>query len=314
MKLKSINPADQSIVGEVETSTSKDIKEAVEAARHSFRDWKKTTVQRRISAVEEFRREVARQKKTLARFITLEMGKPYAEALNEISFAQAYLKYYIQQGPRLLREKTLSRRRSAWSKVVREPVGVSAVITPWNFPILMSIWGLIPNLIAGNTLVFKPSEQTPICGQKVASLLQGSSFPRGVVNIVQGDGRVGSSLVDAQVDLVWFTGSSRVGREIFVKCGQKFIRCLLELGGSSPAIVLKDADIDRTLNNVYAYRFFNCGQVCDAVKRLFVHQTIFKDFVRRLTERARRARVGSQAGAECTVRATRIRLMMADAH
>jgi acyl-CoA reductase-like NAD-dependent aldehyde dehydrogenase len=176
--------------------------------------------------------------------------------------------------------------------VAHEPIGVVAVVNPWNIPFGNAVWGIMPNLIAGNTVVFKHSEHTPLCGQEIMDIFKKVGLPDGVVDVVHGDGKVGGMLIDSDVDLVWFTGSTKVGQEIYEKCVKKFIRCVLELGGSSPAIVMDDADLDNTLENIYSGRFYNCGQVCNAIKRLFVHKKIYREFVDVLVEKVSQTKVG----------------------
>jgi len=294
--LASINPADQSTVGEVPLATKNDVIQAVSKAKEHYLRWKEYSVTDRIPYVEKLAREMENRKEKMARLISQEMGKPRQEAANEIQFALNFLRYYIQESPKILADEVLAQSDKGLNRVVHEPVGVCGVITPWNFPALMSIWGIMPNIIAGNTVVYKPSENTPLIGQEIVNALEFTGLPEGIVNIIHGDGRVGSLLVDSPVDLFWFTGSTRVGQEIFEKCGKKFIRCLLELGGSSPAIVCEDADIDQAIGNIYFYRFFNCGQVCDAVKRLFVSESIFEEFVAKLCDKVRNAVVGNPSG------------------
>lgn len=290
--MKSINPADRGVVGEVKIATNQDVERAVERAKRAFKNWRKVPVEKRASYVEKFTQEILKRKEKVARLSTLEMGKPYAESLDDVDWDQDYLKFYVQEGPKNLKDEIIEKTKKVLRKVVHEPIGVCAVITPWNFPLGMPIWGIMPNLVVGNTVVFKPSENTPLCGQEIVDILKETGLPDGVVNIVHGDGKVGAMLVDSDIDIVWFTGSTKIGQEIYEKCGKKFIRCLLELGGSSPAIVMDDADIDNAIDDVYWGRFSNCGQVCSAIKRLFVHQKIYKAFVKKLVEWVKKAKVG----------------------
>jgi acyl-CoA reductase-like NAD-dependent aldehyde dehydrogenase len=156
----------------------------------------------------------------------------------------------------------------------------------------LAIWGIIPNIIVGNTVVFKPSELTPLSSESFFKIFEKAGFPKGVVNLIQGDGKVGQMLLDEKVDFVWFTGSSATGKQIYEKCGQKFIKCLLELGGSSPAIVFEDVDIKKVAQEIFAARFSNCGQICSSVKRLFIHKKIYRDFIKELTEIINNTKVG----------------------
>lgn len=293
MPLTSLNPHDQSVVGEVEKTTQDQVNQTVEQARETFLDWRMTSIDERAAFIEKFTQEFAKRTDELAKLITLEMGKPLSQAKDETEWIQDYLKYYYQQGPKVLADEIISKDDGLIRKVVREPYGVAGVIAPWNYPLAMPIWGIFPNLIAGNTVVFKPSEQTPLCGQAIADIIAKTDLPAGVFNIIHGEGQAGAALIDADIDLAWFTGSTKVGQEIFAKCGRKFIPCLIELGGSSPAIIFDDVDLDEVVPKIYSARFSNCGQVCSAIKRLFVHQNIFQEFVDRLTESVSTKSVGN---------------------
>ncbi len=292
-KLVSYNPANGKRVGEVKISTKKDVNDSVKQAKKAFLSWKETSITKRVGYIEEFRKKILADRKNLAKLVTQEMGKPYRETLDDILWDRNFLKYYIKEGPKALQDEIIFKKKDTESRVVYEPFGVCGVIAPWNFPLGMAIWGIIPNIIAGNTVVFKPSEYTSLCSQRLVELLWQTGLPKGVVNIVHGNGKVGKMLVDSQIDLLWFTGSSKVGQEIYEKCAKKFIKCLLELGGSSPAIVFADVDLDYVIDNLYWARFLNNGQVCDAVKRCFVEEKIFDKFVRNFADLLKTKKLGN---------------------
>jgi acyl-CoA reductase-like NAD-dependent aldehyde dehydrogenase len=292
-KLISYNPANGKRVGEVKISTKKDVNDSVKQAKKAFLSWKETSITKRVGYIEEFRKKILADRKNLAKLVTEEMGKPYKETFDDVFWDQSYLKYYIKEGPVFLKDEIIFKKKNKESKIVYEPYGICGVIAPWNFPLGMAIWGIVPNLIAGNTVVFKPSEYTPLCSQRLINHLLQTGLPKGVVNIVQGNKEVGKTLIDSEVDLVWFTGSSKVGQEIYEKCAKKFIKCLLELGGSSPAIVFADADLDYVIDNLYWARFLNNGQVCDAVKRCFVEEKIFDKFVQNFAKLLKTKKVGN---------------------
>lgn len=293
MKLKSLNPAkNYEIIGEVEISTTEDILSAVKKARKAASFWAETPIEKRAEFIMKLKELILKDKEEIAWLITQEAGKPIREARDDIDFDRRYLDYFINEGPKILAEKIVFEDEKGIGKIVFEPYGVAAVIAPWNFPTGMPLWGIIPNLIAGNTVIFKPSEETPLVGQKLAAMIKEINLPEGVFNIIYGNGRAGAKLVDADIDLVWFTGSTKVGREIYKKAGQKFIKAILELGGSSPAIVLADADIESAAEEIFASRFLNCGQVCTAIKRLFVAKEIFDEFVEKLKLRLEKVKIG----------------------
>lgn len=292
MKLQSINPHDQSVVGEIDISSKKDVDSAVSSARKAFREWSHKAIEERISYIKKFREKVVGDKKEIARLISLEMGKPLAQALDDIDFELGYLDYYIEKGAENLSDETVLNKGNEHYRVVFEPHGVVASIAPWNFPLSMANSGITPSLIAGNTVIFKPSEHTTLSQKKVVELLWETGLPEGVLNLVVGDGQVGEILVDSQVDLVWFTGSTKVGQEIYKKCGEKFIKAICELGGSSAGIVFADADLKLTLENLYWARFLNCGQVCSAVKRLFIEKSVYSKVLQKYVDRLKKVKLG----------------------
>mgnify|MGYP005846890639 CR=1 FL=1 len=291
-KLYSINPANGEVVGSVEVSTKNEVANAFKRARKAFLVWRKTPVKKRVEYIDKFSKEIKKEKEELAKIITREMGKPYQEALDEVAGCQADLWYYINKGPVILQEEVLFKESKREGKVIFEPWGVCGVITPWNYPLSIPINKIIANILAGNTVLFKPSEYTPLCGKRVVEILKKIGLPEGVVNIVFGGSVVGKMVTDCPVNFICFTGSSKVGQEIYQKCGRKFIRAILELGGSSPALVFADADFENAIEEIYSARFSNCGQVCCAVKRLFVEAKIFKKFLKRMIEVVSQKKIG----------------------
>lgn len=293
MTLKSINPHDQSLVGELEFSTPDQIKNAVSEARKAYESWKEVSVEERCAHVSKLKDKLIENKEKLAGLITLEMGKPLTQSLSEIDSELEFISYYSDNGSMFLGPETILENDKEIYKVTHEPYGVCACICPWNFPLSMVTSGVLPAIIAGNTVVVKPSEYTSLCQKMVVDLINGTGLPKGVVNLVIGDSAVGRTLIASDVDLVWFTGSTKAGMDIYRKCGEKFIKALLEMGGSSPSIVLDDANIENAVENLYWARFLNCGQVCTAIKRLFVQDGIYEKFVDKLVERVKTVKIGN---------------------
>lgn len=293
MKLKSITPHDQSVVGEVEVSTVQEVLDAVEKAQIAFETWQYLPISSRLEFIQKYREYIVKHKQELAKLITLEMGKPLAQSEEDIDWELGFIDYYIEKGAENLSSETVYKKEKDNFRVTYEPYGVCACIAPWNFPLSMFNSGVLPALIAGNTVVFKPSEYTTLSQKRMVELLQETGLPDGVLNIVYGDGSVGEMLVNSDIDLVWFTGSTKVGQEIYKKCGEKFIKALCELGGSSPGIVFSDCDVDDAVETIYYARFSNCGQVCSAIKRLFVEKSIYDSFVQKLTDRVKTMKIGN---------------------
>lgn len=291
-KLKSINPSDGSIAGETVISTKQQIEKAVGKARTAYKSWRITLVGERIKYFSELIKLLNKNKEELAELTTREMGKPLKQAQEDVEWEISFIKWYVENARSALEPQIIKETDTNIYKVVYEPWGVCASIAPWNFPVSMASSGISQQVIAGNCVIFKPSEYTTLTQKKFVELLQSTGIPDGVVQGVYGDGEVGKMLVDSDIDLVWFTGSTAVGQEIYAKAGRKFIKGLMELGGSSPAIVFADCDFERAVDQVFWARFLNCGQVCSAVKRLFVQKPIFDRFVAALKEKAETIKVG----------------------
>lgn len=291
-KLVSTNPANGEKVGEVMVSTKADVARAVASAKKAFPSWRRLSVGERVDYVKKFRKLLADHKEELALLTTKEMGKPIMQARDDVHWELEFIDWYIENAHTALKDVVIKEDKKTVYKMLHEPWGVCASIAPWNFPVSMASSGIMQQILAGNTVVFKPSEYTTLTQKRLVELLWKSGLPRGVVELVLGDGEVGKMLVDSDIDLLWFTGSTAVGQEIYAKCGKKFIKGVMELGGSSPAIVFADCDLERTLDTLYSARYFNCGQVCSAVKRLFVEQQIFPKIVEGLKKRIASKKLG----------------------
>lgn len=293
MKIKSINPHDQSIVGELRVSTQQNIKKTVKKAKEALVSWKSLSVVERVEYIKKFKALLVKNKEKIAKLTTLEMGKPIQQSRDDVTGEFGFLDYYIKNGPKFLADETVYKKGKEHFRVTHEPYGVCACIAPWNFPLSMANSGVIPALIAGNTVILKPSEYTSLTQKMVIDLLNGTEIPDGVANVLIGDGKVGSKLIDEEIDLAWFTGSTKIGQEIYEKCGKKFVKALLEMGGSSPGIIFADADLDLTMDNLYWARFLNCGQVCTAIKRLFVEKPVYKKVVKLFVDKLATVKIGN---------------------
>ena len=293
MKLSSINPHDQSIVGEVEISTEQGVKLAVEKARKAFNVWRDLSIDERVVYIKQYRQSLTDHKQQLAELTSKEMGKPLSESLSDIDSELDFVDYYIDKAQENLVDETVLDQGNEYFRIVFEPYGVCVCIAPWNYPLSMFNSGVLPALIAGNTVVFKPSEYTTLSQKLALDLLNQTGLPDGVLGIVYGAGDVGEVLTDQSVDLIWFTGSARVGQVIYKKAGEKFIKAICELGGSSPAIIFADANLDLTIGELYFARFLNCGQICSAIKRLYVEESIFEQVVQKFVNKLRPLKLGN---------------------
>lgn len=293
MTLKSLNPHDQSIVGKLNISSQAQVRQAVVNAKKAFPSWKETSIEKRVTYIQKFQALLKQNASELAKLTSLEMGKPLNQSIDDIEAEQDFIDYYITQGPKTLADHTVLKETNGTYRLTHEPYGVCACIAPWNFPLSMANSGILPALIAGNTVVFKPSEYTSLSQKMVVDLLHETGLPSNVLNLVIGGGDVGAGLIDEPIDLAWFTGSTKVGQQIFQKAGVKFIKALLEMGGSSPGIIFADANLDHALDQLYWGRFLNAGQVCTAIKRLFVEESVYDQVVNLFTQKLQTLKIGN---------------------
>ena len=282
-KIISTNPSkNYEVIGEVEISTDKEIRQAVEKANKAKKSWKDLGVEKRIELLRPILEEFRKREDELARLITQEMGKPITKSYEEVRWTFEEFQWYLDNAEQAVAEEVTYEDENSLHKIVYEPIGTVALITPWNFPFGMLTWGIVPSLLVGNTVVFKISEETPLMGKLVEGVFKESNLPEGVFSEVYGGGDVGEKLVKEEIDFINFTGSTNVGKKLYKIAAEKFIGVLLEMGGSSPAIVFDDADPKTAAETVSNYRFQNCGQACDAIKRAIVHESIFDEFVNEL--------------------------------
>ncbi|MBU4099668.1 aldehyde dehydrogenase family protein [Patescibacteria group bacterium] len=292
-KLISTNPANNySIVGEVTISSAAEIFQKVQKAQAAKKAWKELGVQKRIARLEPICEEFAKRHEELARLITKETGKPIQQSADEaIGYVEDF-EWFMEHAPLAIKDEITYEDKNSIHKIVYEPFGVAAVITPWNFPFGMAIWGIVPNLLIGNTVVIKTSEECPLVGKFIEEVFLNHNLPEGVFAEVYGAGEVGRQLSESDVNFIWFTGSTNAGKSLYKTAADKFIKVLLEMGGSNPCVVFEDVDIDKTAEIIYKSRFQNCGQVCDAAKRLIVHESIAGKLAAKLKKILESMRIG----------------------
>lgn len=295
MKLVSTNPGkNYDVIGEVEVSSEVEIKSKVEEARKAQKNWQEIGLDERIKFLRKVVEELLRRKEELAQLATKEMGMPITQTRFEIEDATRYFNWYLDNAGKYLSSEIVYEDDNVINKVFYEPIGVAAVISPWNYPFSNFVWGAGQNLIVGNTVVFKHSEECPLFGKLLEEIIQ-SLLPEGVFSEVYGDGSVGDLLVHQDINLISFTGSSRTGKELYKVAAEKFIKIVLEMGGSAPGIIFEDANIDEMLETIYSARFSNCGQMCDALKRLIVHESKYNEVVEKLKTLLASKKVGDPA-------------------
>jgi len=283
-----INPATEEVLGQAPECTEAQLEDALQSAQRAFGSWRKDEDARRkllLTAAER----LAAKAPEIARTLTQEQGKPLAQATIELQTAAASLK-----GAAALpipHEVTQDDAR-AKIEVTHRPFGVVAAITPWNFPVMIALSKIAPALLAGNTVVLKPSPYTPLATLQVGSLLS-EVFPAGVLNVVSGGNALGAKLTGHPlVRMISFTGSVATGLKVGEVAARDLKRTILELGGNDPAIVLPDADIEKFAQRIFWSTFWNCGQICLAVKRVFVHESQHEQLLTALTKLAQSVQVG----------------------
>lgn len=289
-----LNPATEAVLAEVAEGSRRDGEKAVEAAAAAHKAWAKRGHAERADFIARVAALLEENAEAFARLVVSEQGKTIKEARGEVGMALTMLRYYAGFGHRRTGKLVAPNAQGRMTMLREEPYGVVAAIIPWNFPLAMFARKLAPALVAGNTIVIKPSEMTPLSALAMATLCERAEIPAGVVNVVTGSGaEVGDAMVrHPRSALITMTGSTRAGKQILAAAAEKVAPVSLELGGKAPFIVMADADLDKAADDAIASRMANCGQVCICNERTFVAREVFDDFVARLVERAGRLRPG----------------------
>jgi len=289
------SPADRNdLIGVFPASGPAEVDAAVGAARGAFAGWRLVPAPKRGEILYRVGELLRKNKEEIARGMTREMGKVLKETRGDVQEGIDTAFYVAGEGRRLFGETTPAELPNKFAMSVRMPIGVCALITPWNFPMAIPTWKMFPALVCGNTVVLKPAEDTPLTAVKLVEILSEAGVPPGVVNLIHGRGEeVGAALVrHPQVQLVSFTGSATVGREIASACGQSLKRVSLELGGKNAQIVMDDGDIELAVEGALWGAFGTTGQRCTATSRLILHRQIAKKLTDMLVARARGLRIG----------------------
>jgi len=288
-----VNPATLETIGIFQKGNEMSIEAAVSAAEKAFEGWSETPAPKRGKILFKVGQLLEQNKEDLARAITMEMGKVLTEARGDVQEAIDMTFLMAGEGRRLFGKTTTSELKDKFSMTIRRPLGVVGLITPWNFPIAIPSWKIMPALIAGNTIVFKPSSDTPLCAIKLVEILEKAGFPKGVINLVTGSGETaGMHLVrHKKVRGISFTGHKDTGIEILRVAGIKKVG--LELGGKNPIIVMDDADLNLALDGIIWGGYGTTGQRCTAASRVIVHEKIKDELEKMIVERIKKLRLGN---------------------
>ncbi|MBS1596951.1 MAG: aldehyde dehydrogenase family protein [Bacteroidetes bacterium] len=289
-----INPATEELIQEIAEDDFQKVKGKFEILKKGQPQWAAVPVEKRIACIKRFHALLEEQKKDLAETLTREMGKPLQQSYNELNGARARVQYFIDNSAKYLAEEWVVTEGATREKIVYDPLGVVANISAWNYPYLVGMNVIIPALIAGNAVCYKPSEYTILTGMHIARMLYESGVPEACFQTVIGKGAVGEYLLQLPFDGYFFTGSYKTGKYIAEKIASKLVPSQFELGGKDPLYVMDDVeDIDKTAAAALEGVVYNNGQSCCAVERIYVHEKIYDRFVSSYVEQSKKLKIGS---------------------
>ena len=288
------NPADGSIFAKVPLMGRAETTRAIVAAEVAQKSWKILTAAARTAILRRWFDLIVLHKEDLAQLLTAEQGKPLAEARGEVNYAASFIEWFAEEAKRVYGEVIPAPMVDRRLLVLKQPIGVTAAITPWNFPIAMITRKAAPALAAGCSMIIKPAEQTPLCAIALAVLAEEAGVPAGVLQVVTGDARqIGAVLCESPVvTKLSFTGSTEVGRILMRQCADTIKKLSLELGGNAPFIVFDDADLDAAVEGAMISKYRNAGQTCVCANRLFVQDAVFDEFAKKLAVKVAQLKVG----------------------
>ena len=292
--MKITNPATGAVIADVAADNAAEVRRKYRAARAGQAQWARTPMKRRIAAIAAFRERVVGMQETLARTLTQEVGKPIRQSRNEIAGLLPRIDFFLEAATRTLRDEKVfdNAAQKLEERISHEPLGVIANISAWNYPYFVGANVFVPALIAGNAVLSKPSEFATLTGLHIASMLQDAGVPDDVFVPVIGDGATGAALLRQPVDGVFFTGSYATGAKIAAAAGRRMIKAQLELGGKDPVYVCEDVDVKATAAGIADGAFYNTGQSCCSVERIYVHQSIYDAFVAAFVAEVKTYRMG----------------------
>ncbi|HFZ1711209.1 TPA: NADP-dependent succinate-semialdehyde dehydrogenase [Citrobacter sedlakii] len=297
-----VNPANGQTLGSVPKMGAAETREAIDAANRALPAWRALTAKERATFLRRWFNLMLEHQDDLARLMTLEQGKPLAEAKGEISYAASFIEWFAEEGKRIYGDTIPGHQADKRLIVIKQPIGVTAAITPWNFPSAMITRKAGPALAAGCTMVLKPASQTPFSALALAELANRAGIPAGVFSVVTGSASaVGNELTgNPLVRKLSFTGSTEIGRQLMQQCARDIKKVSLELGGNAPFIVFDDADLDKAVEGALASKFRNAGQTCVCANRLYVQEGVYERFAEKLHQAVQTLRLGDGLDPEVT--------------
>lgn len=289
------NPATGEILGQVPKMGAAETRRAIEAAEQALPAWRARTAKDRATILRRWFDLIMANQDDLARLMTLEQGKPLAEAKGEIAYAASFIEWFAEEGKRVYGDIIPGHQPDKRLLVIKQPIGVTAAITPWNFPCAMITRKVGPALAAGCTMVIKPASQTPFSALALAELAARAGIPEGVLSVVTGSAaQIGAELTSNPIiRKLSFTGSTEIGRQLMAECAQDIKKVSLELGGNSPFIVFEDADLDAAVEGALLSKYRNAGQTCVCANRLYIHDSVYDAFADKLQNAVSKLRLGN---------------------
>lgn len=289
------NPANNEVIGTIPKMGAAETRRAIEAANNALPAWRALTAKERSAKIRRWYELMLENQEDLARLMTIEQGKPLAESRGEIATAASYLEWFAEEGKRIYGDTIPGHQADKRLLVIKQPIGVTAAITPWNFPSAMITRKAGPALAAGCTMVLKPASQTPYSALALAELAERAGIPAGVFSVVTGSaGDIGSELTsNPTVRKLTFTGSTDIGRKLIAECAHDVKKVSMELGGNAPFIVFEDADLDKAVEGALISKFRNNGQTCVCANRIYVHDAVYDFFAEKLQAKVAALTIGN---------------------
>lgn len=290
--LEIINPSNEEVINTLKSETPQNILKKAKTARSALFEWKSVSLDTRVDLIKNFQNLLRKNLEDCAKTLTQEMGKPLEQARAEIKATDSRIQFFLDNTKQVIQDKIVFENKNWQEHISYEPLGTIANISAWNFPYFVGSNVFIPALLTGNTLLYKPSEITSLTGLKIAELMHKAGVPDSVFQVLIGRGNVGAMLIENAVDGIFFTGSATTGKKIATQVAHRLITLGLELGGKDPAYVCEDVDIESTAENLVEGSYYNAGQSCCAVERIYVHENIWKKFNEAFLESAKKWTTG----------------------
>ena len=289
-----INPVNQEIIGQVPNCGAEETNVAINAAAEAQKKWQKYPAKEKASILRDFYALLCSNQDDLAKILTYEQGKPLAEAIGEIAYSASFIEWFAEEAKRVYGDLIPGHMQDRRTLVIKQPVGVVASITPWNFPSAMLARKVGPALATGCSLVCKPAKQTPFSALAFAYLAEEAGVPKGLLNVLTGNAQtIGKALTDSElVRKLTFTGSTEIGKMLLKECANTVKRVSMELGGHAPFIVFEDADIEAAIQGAIAAKYRNSGQTCVCANRIYVHEDVYEEFSKGFTKEAGKLKTG----------------------